>query len=128
MSFHVPNEWRVRTGDMGSHDAIGNMGAFVIPCRQTAKGQIVLAPKGNYYPLTCIASDQAGWEHVSFRHERRVPTWEEACFIKALFWDPDDCVVQYHPPEENYVNVHANVLHLWKPTGFPFPMPPQWMV
>ena len=63
------------------------------------------------------------WEHVSVS-AATVPTWAEMCWVKALFWGPEEAVVQYHPPESSYVNVHQRVLHLWRPVGVEFPMPP----
>jgi hypothetical protein len=50
------------------------------------------------------------------------------CFVKNLFWDPDECVVQFHPPESEYINNHPNVLHLWRNNRIRFPMPPSIMV
>lgn len=73
------------------------------------------------------------WQHVSVHAQQpkldgsvqaRLPTWEEMCYVKALFWEPGEAVVQYHPPQENYVNVHDHVLHLWKPIKAVIPMPP----
>lgn len=73
-------------------------------------------------------SEQIPWEHVSARacHYKgeRCPTWEEMCFIKSLFWDDEECVVQYHPPASDYVNNHPFVLHLWKPINFDLQRPP----
>src|SRR5712671_3289151 len=46
------------------------------------------------------------WEHVSVQAVKRfnngqtknlIPTWDEMCYVKSLFWDAGDCVVQYHP-------------------------------
>lgn len=68
------------------------------------------------------------WEHVSARARdykgERTPTWDEMCWIKNLFWDDEECVIQYHPPKSDYVNNHPNVLHLWKPVGIEIPRPP----
>jgi hypothetical protein len=72
--------------------------------------------------LCCIAAKAHGWEHVSVRAEKKVgknwlsmtPQWFHMCAIKKLFWDKEDCVVQFHPPESEYVNCHPNVLHLWR--------------
>lgn len=75
-----------------------------------------------------IASIGMGWEHVSVSHKKRVPSWNEMCHFKSLFWEPEECVVQYHPPESEYVNTHPNALHLWKPTDAVMPRPPKWMV
>lgn len=80
-------------------------------------------------------TDQA-WEHVSVHVQtigldlapkKRTPTWEEMCIVKRLFWEPDECVVQYHPPESDYVNISDSVLHLWRPRdpAISIPMPPQ---
>ena len=44
-------------------------------------------------------------------------TTAKANLGKALFWDEDDCVIQYHPPRSEYVNNHQNCLHLWRPIG-----------
>lgn len=55
------------------------------------------------------------WEHVSVSVTGgRLPSWGEMCRVKALFWRPDETVVQFHPPESEYVNI-CEVLHLWKP-------------
>lgn len=77
----------------------------------------------------CQASDGMGWEHVSVSlNKNRCPTWEEMCMVKDLFWDKEDCVIQYHPPKSQYVNNHPNVLHLWRPIGVSIPMPDSIMV
>lgn len=70
-----------------------------------------------------IGSDGLGWEHVSVSLKKNMPAWEEMCFVKDLFWDPEDCVVQFHPPKSNYVNNVKNCLHLWRQIGKEFPMP-----
>lgn len=70
------------------------------------------------------ADAQTDWEHVSVSLPDRCPTWEEMCFIKSLFWNEEDCVVQFHPPKSDYVNVAKNCLHLWKFKG-EMPRPPK---
>lgn len=78
----------------------------------------------------CVqASNGGGWEHVSVSLEglRRCPNWDEMCFVKSIFWEAEDCVVQFHPPESQYVN-NAEVLHLWRKIGFEFPTPPTLLV
>jgi hypothetical protein len=69
--------------------------------------------------LLVLASNGMGWEHVSISlpYRKRCPTWEEMCWIKDLFWDPEEVVVQYHPAKSQYVNLHPFALHLWKPVG-----------
>lgn len=88
----------------------GNNGAFQI------KGR-----KGRRFNV--VASDGSGWEHVSVSCADRCPTWEEMCWIKEMFWDDEDCVIQYHPPKKDYVNMHPFCLHLWRPTDREIPIP-----
>jgi len=104
---------------MKSDESFGNNGAFILKLNKRHLA---------HQCMRAIASDEGGWEHVSVSFQRRTPTWEEMCIVKDLFWDGDDCVVQYHPPESAYVNNHPYCLHLWKPRGVPMPMPPEWMV
>ena len=68
--------------------------------------------------------DERAWEHVSVSHANRCPTWDEMCQVKSLFWDDDECVQQFHPPGDRYVNAHPYCLHLWKQVGVEVPMPP----
>lgn len=77
-----------------------------------------------------IISWGGGWEHasISIIGENRCPTWDEMCFIKNLVWKMNECIVQYHPPESQYVNNHPYVLHLWKPIKETMPMPPKMFV
>ena len=121
MSFHVPERYRLGKKQMikgspyASDSSYGNNGAFAIP--------------RNFKLLGVIASDGGGWEHVSVSTGRdNCPTWEDMCFIKGMFWDPEDCVIQLHPPKSEYVNVHNYCLHLWRPVGQEIPRPPRWMV
>jgi hypothetical protein len=117
-------EARVRSGTMRSNPG-DPYGAFGIrgPC-----GTLL-------YMIACNGDvpDQslAGWEHVSVRHgspSKRVPNWEEMCFVKDLFWGPEEAVIQFHPPRSEYVNNHPTVLHLWRWTRGNFPMPPSILV
>lgn len=115
--FHVPNQYRVILGAglWNSSAESGNNGAFLIPgpCGQTLK---------------IIASNGLGWEHVSVSLKGRIPFWMEMCAIKDLFWDPEDCVIQFHPPKSEYVNNCNFCLHLWRPIGVKFPMPDKKLV
>src|SRR5574339_172672 len=103
--FRVPNQYRIKKGAMASTVADGNNGAFQIP-----------HPKISGYFFMVIATDGTAireldqedkelaiWEHVSVHIDSkdrvvdRCPTWQEMCFIKDIFWEKSDCVVQYHP-------------------------------
>lgn len=116
MSFHVPEKFRITTGRYGSDSSYGNNGQFM-----------VRSLKLNH-PLCCQASDGGGWEHVSVSLPNRCPTWDEMNFIKDLFWDEEDCVMQLHPPNSEYVNNHQYCLHLWRPINQDIPMPDRRMV
>ena len=124
MSFHVPNQYRIRVGRLASSDEIGNCGAFWIPGLD----------KRDRTPLAAIASDgddglnDHGWEHVSVSLPSRCPTWAEMCHVKGYFWDDEDVVMQLHPPLSEHVNNHSYCLHLWRPTNVVIPAPPSWMV
>jgi len=66
------------------------------------------------------------WEHVSVSG-RRIPNWEEMCFVRKLFWEEEDWIVQFHPPKTEYVNNHTRCLHLWRYKG-KFPTPASTLV
>lgn len=111
---------RHRNGRFATTDADGLNGAFEImgPCGAA---------------LHIIASDgidpvAENWEHVSVSIGRRPPNWQEMSFVKSLFWDDDECVVQFHPAKSDYINIHDHVLHLWRHRVLPFPMPPKILV
>ena len=62
-----------------------------------------------------VGWNESGWEHVSIElYARRLPTWEEMSFIKSIFWEDEDEVVQIHPKKSCYVNL-TEALHLWRP-------------
>lgn len=116
MRFHSTLErWRVRQGIQAS-DWGDDFGAFYIPgpCGQELK---VIASSGD--PDSGI-----DWEHVSVSLQNRCPNWQEMCFIKSLFWDDEECVMQLHPPRSQWINQHPYCLHMWKPKNQTIPMPP----
>jgi hypothetical protein len=109
MAFHVPNEFRTVHPVKGWSE--GNEGFFLIRIPRKLDR------------LRVIASDGLGWDHVSISLPNRCPTWEEMCFVKSIFWDEDDLVIQYHPPKSDYINFHPHTLHLWRPQNETIPMP-----
>lgn len=124
--FHVPNKFRLhptQNSFLGSTDDIGNSGFFIIPHYRIKE-----------YIINVQASCGMGWEHASVSVSRigekqtRCPTWGEMCWVKNLFWDETDCVIQYHPAKSEYVNMHPFVLHLWRPTDQVIPIPDKRMV
>jgi len=127
--FHVPEQYRIKDGDYGSDESYGNNGAFRVPVPDEPDDVFMI-----------IASDGEQWEHVSVHVVERIriglkitfktetPLWSEMCYIKSLFWDSDDVVMQLHPAEKDYVNIHEDVLHLWRPVKEIIPLPPKEMV
>lgn len=124
--FKVPEIYRMKIGAMGSDASYGNHGVFIVPVEEVEDGV-------KYYQV--IASCGMGWEHVSVilvdekKHPSNImPSWEDMCFLKEMFWGDNDCVVQYHPPKSEYVNNHKFCLHLWRPTKMILPMPDSILV
>jgi hypothetical protein len=62
---------------------------------------------------------------VSVSTKTRCPFWKEMCFVKDLFWDAEEPVMQLHPAKSTWVNNHNYCLHLWRPTGEELPLPPE---
>ena len=119
--FHVPEKYRLklpRADSYFSDESFGNNGVFQLPYRSKTKK----------CRLHILASDGLGWEHVSVSLADRTPIWNQMHVVKDLFWDKEDCVVQYHPAEADYINFHPYCLHLWRPIGVEFPVPPSIMV
>lgn len=97
-------------GNMGDHEN----GLFIIPF--------------NGCNLQVIASTGGHWDHVSVSLPNKCPTWEDMNYIKDMFFEADECVMQLHPQKSNYVNLHKYCLHLWRPQRDTIPMPPIYMV
>ena len=78
--------------------------------------------------FTVVYSDGGGWDHVSVSFRNRCPSWDEMCEIKDMFFRPDECCIEYHPAEKDYVNVHPYCLHIWRPQKDELPKPPRIFV
>lgn len=78
--------------------------------------------------LYVIASHGGGWDHVSVSLTNRCPNWREMCFVKVLFFDKEDLVIQYLVPHPKHININQYTLHMWRPQDETIPMPPQIMV
>ena len=96
--------------------------------------QTYLIP-GDKVDYWVLVSSSLGWDHVSVSIRAkdgtpvaRCPRWDEMCFIKEKFFEDTEYVCQYHPSKNQYVNNHPYVLHLWRPTDVPLPVPPSFMV
>jgi len=86
-------------------------------------------------PLRIVSSgtpdeepEEAQWEHVSVSCAGRCPTWDEMQTVKTMFWRDDETVVQFHPRNDEYVNLHPYCLHLWRKVGKEFELPPRNLI
>ena len=123
-SSHI-NSYRNRTHpQFKSEDSLGMTGFFVIPMEEDTWALVI----------SSTGCDEVPWEHVSIRigykkyHGKmaeRIPTWEEMCMVKEIFWTEEETVMQLHPRTADYVNFHPCVLHLWRPLNVEIPMPPR---
>jgi len=125
--YKVPEKFRQRFDKNNPYDSeVGELqGMFMIPTAVKHVFILCLATPGDPF---------VPWEHVSVSLKRkhngsitpipRCPTWEEMCKVKDLFWDGTDTVVQFHPPESEYVSQHHYCLHLWRKVGENFETPP----
>jgi hypothetical protein len=101
-------------GDVGDDFA----GAFMVR-KMSVKGPV---------SFRVVASVGDQWEHISVSLPNRCPTWPEMAWIADVFWPPGDCLVQYRPPADQYVNCHPYCLHWWRPIGIELPAPPADLV
>lgn len=103
---------------LDSYGSFGNEGngAFIVPSPIDQK------------PLRVVASNGAGWDHVSVSRETRCPNWHEMEHIARLFFRDDETAMQLHVPASEHVNHHPFTLHWWIPQDETIPRPPAIMV
>jgi len=136
----------VTEGPLKSNPGFGNNGAFRLPVSLGPGDNVTLLAADHAKPffiIWAIISDSDGWDHVSahvqmlpsggvarthMSEDRRTPTWAEMCFVKSLFFEPEETVMQLHPAASKYINCHPYVLHLWRPYNRSIPMPDASMV
>jgi hypothetical protein len=131
--FKVPERFRYQ-GVPGRESERGELnGAFLVmpnPARRMTIALRCIASCGADWEemmLAGVVPPGPAWEHVSVSpqpHIERTPTWEEMCYVKSLFWDDEDAVIQIHPPASEYVNQARYCLHLWRPVGVELVRPP----
>ncbi len=89
-------------------------------------GAFRVVHKGNV--LRIIASNDAGWDHVSISRMTACPSWEDMEFVKRMFFEEGELCWQYHVPVGDHININPHVLHIWRKHDFEMPLPPRWMV
>ena len=128
MRKKIPNELRrgrVMRGAYGTSEEFGLTGAFFVTCPATGRVLKILASQGEDWKEAGLPGEP--WEHVSVSladRPKHCPSWPEMLWVKDLFWETDECVVQFHPPQSVKVNRHEGCLHLWRPLGVVIPLPP----
>lgn len=77
-----------------------------------------------------IFSYQGGWYHASISpyKKRIIPSYEDMCQVKDIFWKEDEDVIHVFPRKENHVNNVENCLHLWSCYYAPMLLPPSCFV
>ena len=109
-------QYRVTEGEFATHSG-EPFGKFFIPGPHGRTLQVI-ASNGD-------AELGVNWEHVSVSTPSRCPNWPEMCFVKSLFWDEEECVMQVHPPRSKWINNHPFCLHMWRPLNDHIPLPPE---
>ena len=117
MNLQILEKFRIKSGPLKTAQ-VDLYGAFFMPF------------KSHKTPMKIMASPMDGdpaldWQHVSCSFPDRCPTWDEMCIIKDIFWKPEDCCIQIHPPASEYVNNHKYCLHIWKYMAGEIPRPRQ---
>jgi hypothetical protein len=111
----APSEMASRRGERN--------GAFRLRCPVTGALLAIICSDGAHWLEERLPGP--AWEHVSVSHKSRVPNHTELCWVKRQFFEDLETVVHFYPPEPEYVNVHPNVLHLWRPVTVELPRPPR---
>ena len=95
-------------------ESFGPVGLFRIPYGRDA--------------LTVACGDGEGWDHVSVSLRSRCPTWGEMEFVRAIWFEDDETVVQFSPPRDRMVNNHPYCLHMWRSQNETQPVPDERLV
>lgn len=119
----VPEQYRVKNHrDFATDESDGWNGYFLVPLSGN--------PARPKLQAVVLISDGLGWKHLSISlvNKKRTPTWEELQKVKEMFFEPDEWVVQFHPPKLEHVNNHDYCLHLWHSLAWPMPVPESFLV
>lgn len=128
----LDEEFRVTSGPLRSEESDGIVGAFLVPVESlnVLDRNKTLNQRGHVLQVISHDGTNTDWEHVSVMVTHRqtketyTPIWQQMAVIKRAFWKEDERVLQYHPKKSEYVNVHKDVLHLFRPLDTEVPSPP----
>ena len=122
ISLYALNYMRVT--DKQVRDFYGNVGDDKAGVFEMTTVIDPMSDTGETKTLRIIASNDAGWDHVSVSLFDRCPTWDEMEMVKRLFFKPDETAMQLHVPPTDHINRHPYCLHLWRPHVGSIPRPP----
>lgn len=126
------DQWRKAHPVSGYMQPGDTCGVFTLPHRDDWQRRQF----GAYYVVISCDGAETGWDHVSV-HCRRVrnrklehftPDWYDMEHIRSLFFDDSETVMQLSVPRMDHISIHDHVLHLWRPTSTPIPLPPKNLV
>lgn len=116
---------------MRNYEDIINNGKLQINTKYN-DGNGVIQIRAYYHdPVTqkrywCKFTRAEGWEHVTVSPQPqrgKTPEWDVMCKIKDIFWDEEECCIEFHPRKSQYINNNETCLHIWKPIGIDLPEP-----
>lgn len=115
---------RERSGFYWTSDEDGANGRFHLLCPETGRRLLVIGSDGRDWSEERLPGEP--WEHVSVSLYGRqtCPAWPEMEWVRSLFWEDNETVVQFSPPRSVKVNFHPGCLHLWRPKSTVIPLPP----
>ena len=103
---------RVIRGPLATTVNDGLCGLFVLKSPIDRKPLVVLS-----WPAGLTDDVTAKWDHVAVARKSRTPNWPEMCFVKSLFFDYTETVVQFHPAQSDAIGDKGGLsrsLHLWR--------------
>jgi len=53
------------------------------------------------------------WLHVSMSHPKRMPTYDDMCYLKKFWFGEEALAVEIHAPKSQHINHHPTCRHLW---------------
>lgn len=110
-------QYRKKHPVLGSSPVGKGYGYFEIPYESATLHVIAVGSKD------CLVD----WDHVSVSLSDRCPDWFEMSYVKDLFFDPEETVIQFHPPKSKHINISDTCLHLWRHKDG-HELPPRWTV
>jgi hypothetical protein len=74
--------------------------------------------------LGVLLSLVKGWDHLAVSVRGRTPTYQEMKAVKRLCFRDDEWAYELHPAVDDYISIHENALHIWRPQDGVWRVPP----